>query len=380
MERGEFTDLMPGALVDIPGGCAFVPDPLPPLLTVDVSLLQLVEAARGLLGELIGQARLIHNLELATAPLARREAVLSSRIEGTHTEIRDVLRYEAAGRSVSPDPDLREVLNYLDAERTGYQWLSEQRPFNLALVRGLHEVLMSGARGQDKHPGSFRTEQVFIGNRANGMSAARFVPPPPARVLPLMDDIARFVQAAPTYTALIDAALLHYQFETVHPFTDGNGRIGRLLISLSLFVWKAVDRPILYMSPYLESRRDEYMSRLKRVSTHGEWDEWVRFFIDGVRHQSEDSLRRLKRVMEIQAQYREIARLIPNRAALPAIDLVMERVYVTPSEVARFTHTTYPTARAALEALTTAGVLTQQAEGRHRTWVAEQLLRDIYEG
>jgi Fic family protein len=340
-----------------------------------------VEQARGALGEFIGQSRLVQNINLIMAPFQQQEAVLSSRIEGTQTEIREVLRYRAGpSPDRAPGGDLGEVLNYLDALEAGQTWVSDGRPLNLSLIRALHEELMQGVRGQDKSPGAFRTKQVYIGSREGGIELARFVPPPAEQVLPLMDDLIEFIQRTPTYGTLIDCALIHYQFEAIHPFEDGNGRIGRLLIPLFLLHAHGIDRPILYLSSYFEKNRDDYTRLLKDVSTTGAWEEWILFFMDGVKRQADDSRGRIERILNLHARYREQAATATSKAAVLAIDYIMEHVYVAVPQIAEATHTTYPTARSAVDALVALGVLrpSQRMRGR-QMWVAEELLHEVYE-
>lgn len=233
--------------------------------------------------------------------------MLSNRIEGTYAEVRTVLRREVGHDSSSKeDADVREVRNYLHALKQGQDWVQEGRPLNLLLLRSLHAELLQGVRGQDKHPGSLRSSQVYIDNQAEGVHNARFVPPPPEQVLPLLEDLIAFSDRGATYGPLIDCAILHYHFETVHPFEDGNGRVGRLLIPLFLSCQGVLDRPILYLSRYFDEHRDTYLALLSGVNTHGNWLEWIVFFLDAIRSQAADSRERVQRILALKARSSEL--------------------------------------------------------------------------
>lgn len=380
MRCEDFTPEAPGELVQISDGWAFVPAPLPPDILPAWGILHAVEHARGALSELVGLARRIQNLNLVLGPLTRREAVLSSRIEGTHTEIEEVLRAQAEpDRDVAEDSDLFEVLNYLRALTRGQDWVDDGRPVNLTFIRGLHEVLLEGVRGQDKHPGAFRTRQVYIGDHVRGLRDARFVPPPPEQVPPLIDNLVQTLNIPSPYGPLIDSAIMHYQFEAIHPFEDGNGRIGRLLVPLYLQAVGVLDRPLLYLSPYFEAHRDDYLDHLLRVSTRGAWDRWIAFFLDAVRIASNDACLRVQRMLDLDARYRELVRGQRSRIIWPALDYVMTNVYVTVGALAVYTKSTYPTARTAIAILEAIGILAPSGRMHGaQEWVAGALLDQVY--
>jgi Fic family protein len=393
MDTAEFAPTAPGRLIDISGAKAFLPDLLPVDVPLRRDLVIAVDSARGALSEFIGQARLVQNIELIMAPLSRQEAVLSSKIEGTQTEVREVLLYEASlgGRAGSPgagitddsakSADLREVMNYLRALRLGQDWVADGRPVNASLIRALHNELMRDVRGGDRSPGEFRKTQVYIGNRADGIQAARFIPPPPEHVSPLVDNLINFIQGPPSFGPLIDCGTMHYQFETIHPFEDGNGRIGRLLISLYLQEKKVIDRPILYLSSYLEKNRDEYVHLLKKVSMTGAWDEWALFFLRGVQERAIDSRDRVQRIMNLRDRYRSLAtESYPSRITIPTIEFIMEHVFVTVSQIEKHVNSTYPTVKKLVDALARLEILRPQGRvSGAQVWVAEELLREIYE-
>jgi Fic family protein len=363
------------------GGLAFVPRALPPDIPISRDLLLATERARAAVGELTGQARLVRNLNLIIRPLARREAVLSSRIEGTQTEIRELLLQEAEPTPPAEATDVHEVLNYLDTIELAQQWFADGRPLDKSLIKELHARLMLGVRGEDRHPGAIRASEVYIGNRALGFRGARFVPPPVEHVEPLLDNLIAFALGPDAYGALIDCALAHYQFETIHPFEDGNGRLGRLLIALQLIERRAIDRPLLYLGPYFLEHDADYRDGLLAVSTQGAWTEWIMFFLEAVRASAADARRRVERVLALRDHYQEQI-IAGSNSKVPAValELVMDRVFVSVRDVERFTHTTYPTARAAIDTLTELGILVPHGRVRGRQlWRADELLREVYE-
>lgn len=381
MKPDDLSPASPGSSVRIVNGWAFVPDPLPPVIN-SLSIVAAVEEARGAVGELVGQARLIQNPELIIAPFRRQEAVLSSRIEGTRTEVETLLLAEATPRGeISEDSDTFEVLNYLDTISTGEAWIAEGRPLNRSLVWGLHAELLRGVRGRDKHPGAFRTTHVYIGDRGRGIDAASYIPPPPEQIPPLMENLFRFLQEPPTFSPLIDCAVAHYQFEAIHPFEDGNGRLGRLLIPLYLLAKGVLDRPLLYLGPYLEAHRADYFELLLRVTTQGDWDSWLHFFLRGIRDQATESVSRAQRIRDLYDQYRRlITQSTSAGSAHRALDLVFERVYIWASLLSDELEISYPTARHAIDTLVSLSVLQPSRRGARgrQLWVAQELLDTVY--
>lgn len=382
MRIEEFGPDAPGELVNIQGGHAFVPNRLPPAIPVSWELTTKNDAARGALAKLDGQGSLVPNRWLVIRPLLTREAVESARLEGTHTQITGVLLQEVTGPSRDPNTarDYREVTNYLDASSLGGDWLSEGRPFGLAFLRGLHGVLLDGTRGANKGPGQFRIRQVLIGSHDDTVQSARFVPPPPEHVSPAIDDLFSYINGDKTYPPLIAAGIAHYQFEAIHPFEDGNGRLGRLLIPLQLMVSGAISYPLIYLSPYFEARRDEYLHRLKAVSTEGDWVSWLLFFLEAVRSQADDARRRVETILALQNQYRSLVRdKARSRVSGPAIDLILERVIVTAPDVAKHARCAYGTARSALDELSSLGIVAPVKDTYPEQWWARELLREVYE-
>ncbi len=382
MRADQFEANAPGTLVPIFNGVAFVPAPLPPLIEPTWELTARLDKASAALARAAGYARLVANPEHLLRPLLLREAVESNRLEGTHTQIADVLRQQAVGPPADHQRAGRqlEVLRSLQAIDDGTAWVVERRELSPFLIRSLHGELLRDVRGTDKSPGRFRTTQVLIGAEGDTPAAARFVPPPPEHVEASIAELSAFMGSDETYPVLVSAALSHYQFEAIHPFEDGNGRLGRILIILMLMSRGVIEKPLVALSPFFERRRDEYQRRLNEVSTRGAWTEWVLFFLDAIQAQAEDSSRRAVTLTELTEKYRSLARAKSRtQTPLVAIDLLMERVFVSAPELATYAKCNYRTARAALEALAALGVV-EQVEGAYpQLWVARELSEQVYE-
>ena len=284
-----------GKLVIGTGGYrAFVPAALPPEIAWDGTLAFSLSAADRSIGRLAGEGRRLPNPHLLIRPFIRKEAVLSSRIEGTQASLGELLAAEA-GATVERSPDdLREVGNYVAALEYGLERL-ESLPLSLRLVRELHERLMRGVRGDIATPGEFRRSQNWIGRPGSILADATYVPPPPSELMACLSAWERFLHDR-TFPPLVHAALVHAQFEAIHPFLDGNGRVGRLLITLLLAQREVMPSPLLYLSAYFESTRSEYYARLLGITERGEWEEWLVYFLDGVASQSEDAIERIQRI------------------------------------------------------------------------------------
>ena len=318
------------------------------------------------------------NPHLLIRPFLRREAVLSSKIEGTQASLSDLLLYEVSDTKRDPSGDAREVRNYVRAMEQGQEMLHEL-PLSVRLFNGLHAVLMEGVRGRDRRPGELRTEQVWIGSEGGSISDARFIPPPAQVVPDLLADLERFVNEDVEMPPLIQCALMHYQFEVIHPYFDGNGRVGRLLIVLFLCARQVLTTPLLYLSAYFEHRRQEYYDRLLDVSVTGEWEPWLRFFLDGVEQQSLDAIARSRRVRDLHEQYRRL--LQQPRAsgnALRLLDALFESPYMTPAIAARTLGVTWHGAKGVLERLRAAGVV-ELLGGRGPTIYVARTLFNVIE-
>lgn len=357
-----------------------MPFPLPPGLESSIDLLRAAERARGVLGELVGHARLIANIELVTRALSLREAVLSSRMEGTETTVAEVLIQEATKAIAAEDTDLHEVNNYLRTVQLAEEWLRDGRQVRVPFVKDLHARLLRGVRGEERNPGGLRRKNVYIGARHLGLSGARFVPPPVEHVESLIEELFGFTSGERTYGPLIDCAIAHYQFETIHPFEDGNGRLGRLLIPVHLIDWGVMDRPLLYLGPFFESHSDEYRDGLLAVSRYGAWNAWVVFFLNAIHDTAADALVRATRIVELREDYRRrVTTSVNSKYAFTALDRVFQSVAVSAGLIQEATGTTAPTARRIIDAMVHAGILRlDERIGGTQYWVASELLSEVY--
>lgn len=381
MRNADFTENKSGQLVRIPEGVvAFVPDPLPPKnLSISWGLARLNSDADRALSELSGLARLLPNAHLLSGSFRRREAVLSSRIEGTFTTLSELFLFEAGGAVDDvTTSDVREVWNYVHALDQGLQRL-EKLPVCNRLIKELHQTLMSGVRGGDKTPGEFRTKQNYIGAKlTTKIENASYVPPPVEAMLTCMNQLEEFINGRPEFPPLIRQALIHYQFEAIHPFQDGNGRVGRLLLTLDLCAEKIVEHPLLYVSEYIEQRKNEYYQLLFEVSTQGAWQPWVQFFLEAVIQQARDAQSRAKQLHDLMQQHRE--RLIQIKASASAFRVLDELFFVpviSSSQITKAVGGQIKTGRRALDRLLQASILKEVETGRqrNRVYIAEEIHR-----
>ncbi len=371
------TGQMPGQLLPKGDYSAFLPAPLPPALEWTPRLLLALSEADRKIGQLAGEGRRLPNPHLLLRPFVRREAVLSSRIEGTQATLGELLAAEA-GASVDRSPeDLREVGNYVVALEYGIPRLSEL-PLCVRLVRELHEKLMMGVRGGQAAPGKFRTIQNWIGRPGSTPATARFVPPPPAEVENCVAGWERFLNES-DLPPLVVAALMHYQFEAIHPFLDGNGRVGRLLVTLFLIERKILPAPLLYLSAFFEASRRDYYELLLGVSQRGEWNDWLQYFLNGVTVMSEDAIGRSARIVALLDEWRVKAAGGRTDAPLRLLDLLADNPFVTVTGVAEKLDLAFTTAQRAIQRLEQVGVLQQKGEAkRGRVYCAQSIL-DVLE-
>lgn len=349
---------------------AFVPKKAPRTLDLSDEARDLLDEASHHLGVLTGIGSRLPNPHLLIAPYLRREAVLSSRIEGTQTTMSDLYASELGQLELVRAPDVVEVQNYIRAHEHG---LASPIPMSLRLIRDMHRVLMEGVRGHERHPGAFRTYQNYIG--APTGRDATYVGPPVPEMLDLLDDFERYLHE-PVLRPIVQAAVIHYQFEAIHPFGDGNGRVGRLLLSLFLKERKLLPQPLLYLSAYFERNRADYYELLMRVSTHGDWDAWVRFFVLGVRDQAAEAAQHADKLIGLQARYLET--LLARHATANAIALVealFDNPLVSSRRAQEVLGVSAPTARSAIRTLEEQGIL---HEITGRSWGKVYRAEEIY--
>ncbi|HKG04249.1 MAG TPA: Fic family protein [Conexibacter sp.] len=372
MDAARFTAQAWGAVTAAPEGYpAFVPKPAPRQLELSQRTWEQLDEAAHHLGILTGIGRRLPNPLLLITPYLRREAVLSSRIEGTQATMSDLYASELGQTDLVRAPDVEEVRNYITAHEHG---LESSLPLSLRLIRDLHRILMQEVRGHERHPGEFRRYQNFIGG-ANGWDAT-YVGPPVPQMRELLDDLERFLHED-SLRPLVQAAVLHYAFEAIHPFGDGNGRVGRLLLPLFLRDRKLLPQPLLYLSAYFERNRVDYYDGLMRVSTHGDWDGWVRFFLNGVREQAIEAADLAEALLALQVRYRDelqAAHVTANVLAL--VDNLFINPLIYTSRAQSLLDVSAPTARAAIRALEQHGIV-REVTGRN--WGKLFQADEIYE-
>ncbi len=356
---------------------AFIPAPLPPALVYDDDLVLALSRADAVLSELSGLGRHLPNPHLLIAPYVRREAVLSSRIEGTKASLSDLLldEMEHTPSARPEDDDVREVRNYVVALEYGIKRLRSV-PLSLRFVRELHARLMKGVRGERATPGEFRRSQNWIGPSGSTPATAPYVPPPPEPMQEALAEWEHFLHEREKFPDLIQCALIHEQFEAIHPFLDGNGRVGRLLITLFLIERGRLSQPLLYLSAYIEAHRQDYYDLLQRVRTDGDWMAWLRFFITGVTETAGEGVQHAGRLMDLREKFR--ARLHDKPKALALLDQLFMNPYMTVARAERILKVSNPTARQAVTLLQKNGML-EEISGRAwgRLYLAKPILRAI---
>ncbi len=374
MAISELIDSPCGRLVPIEGGNqAFVPAHLPRKLDLEPWLVYRLDEASRAVSTLAGVGETVPNPHLLIRPFIRREAVLSSRIEGTQASLSDLFRYEASdtGKSMS---DVAEVSNYVKALEHGLNRL-DALPICVRLANEMHEILLEGVRGSSYGLGALRTGQVFIGTPNTAMEEATYIPPPASLVRDLLLDWERFANEDTLLPPLIQCAMLHYQFEAIHPYFNGNGRLGRLFISLFLQAKGVLLQPLLYLSAYFERDRDAYYQQLFRVSATGDWQTWLGYFLDGVVEQAHDALRRIRRVRDLHEQMRQTLQESRQSAnTLMLLDQLFERPFLTAPAAAEFLGVSTAGARGILDRLAMLEVVEYHPETWPRLYVNRGLL------
>jgi Fic family protein len=363
---------------------AFIPHPLPPRppLSIDAGLREKLDAALLSLGRLDSVTTLLPDTSFFLYTYVRKEAVLSSQIEGTQSSLSDLLLFEAEASTGVPLDDVTEVSNYVAAMQLGLKRIREGLPISNRLIKEMHGRLLSRGRGAAKNPGEFRSTQNWLG--ASDPSTAVFVPPPPNLVAECMSDLEKWLHDKPERTpTLIKAALSHVQFETVHPFLDGNGRVGRLLVTLLLCAEDVLGEPLLYLSLYLKKNRARYYSLLDEVRTNGNWETWLGFFADGVHETAGSAVKTAQRLVAVAAQDRERIRSIPRAAgsALRIHQALQERPVATTAQLAKRSKISIPTVIESLRRLQDLGIVNEvTGRPRYRVYSYEKYLGILSEG
>jgi Fic family protein len=364
---------------------AFVPDPLPPSSDLELTAedQDLMERANRALGRLDGTATLLPDTQLFLYLYVRKEAVLSSQIEGTQSSLSDLLLYESDEVPGVPMDDVVEVSNYVAALNHGLERLEEGFPLSLRLIREIHGILLREGRGSEKEPGEFRRSQNWIGGSRPGN--ATYVPPPPNKVVDCMGALEKFLHDDPVrMPTLIKAGLAHVQFETIHPFLDGNGRVGRLLITLLLCEEGALTKPILYLSLYFKTHRDRYYELLQKVRKEGAWEEWLRFFLEGVKETSAQAVEAARSILELFEEDRLKIRDNLGRSANSALrmhEFLQENPVVTTSRANEEMTISRPTITSALENLQDLGIVREMTgKERYRVYAYDEYLGILHEG
>lgn len=377
MNPKDFTSALAGRAVKTPTGYwAFIPSPLPPAIKYDAAMTLLLSQADAAIGELSGLGQYLPNPNLLIRPYVKHEAVASSRIEGTQADLSDLLLDEIEPNRTPPGSDVVEVRNYVAALNHGINQLG-RLPLSGRLARDLHAMLMKRVRGQEKTPGEFRRSQNWIGPPGSTLADATYVPPPHD---PEMHECLKhweiFVNQRGRMPELIQCALIHEHFEAIHPFLDGNGRIGRLLIILFLIERGRLSKPLLYLSSYIEQHKDDYYGLLQRIRTHGDWSSWLRFFLTAVRDSARSAIDQSRAILKLREKYRDT--LKKQHRALTLLDELFINPYTTAARAAERLSVTAPTARKTI-ALLEKSYLLEEMTGREwgKVWVARAILKAV---
>ena len=381
MKPESFTKQSPGRCRQtLEGYFAFFPDPLPPALELDWALAGLVSQADQAMGRLSGAGQLLPNPHLLIRPYLRREAILSSRIEDTHAEMGQLALFEEdESDAAEHTPDLREVGNYVRALEHGLTRIREL-PISTRLIKELHAILLRDVRGGEsgKTPGEFRRSQNWIGPRGCTLNEATFVPPPHDEIDSCLGEWENYIHADSREPDLVKAALMHYQFEAIHPFLDGNGRIGRLLLTLFLCERGCLSQPLLYLSGFFDETRDEYYRLLLAVSEKGAWREWIEYFLRGIRLQSRRALVDTQNILALYEKFRaklKQGKRIPQEAAR-ILDHVFANPYISIARHAHKVGISYQKAQRGVEFWIEEKLLSEATgQQRNRIFVAEEILR-----
>ena len=355
----------------------FLPAKLPPSIHYDDELITLLAKAERKIGELKGMGSELANPSILRAYL-KREAVLSSKIEGTLASLEDLNRQEAIGNIGKNEMDhlgLGEVLNYVGALENSLDKIKGGKQVDLDLLRDAHKKLLRGVRGEDKHPGRFRDGQNWIVKRRGRTPEIIYAPPPPEKILELLNNLQAFFQADHDTSPLVQCAVIHYQFEAIHPFLDGNGRIGRLLLPLILYEKGLLPQPLLYLSAFFDKHREEYYNGLLEVSQKSRWSEWIKFFLQAFSSQADETIKNIQKLSDLRKKY--VVILKDRNASSNAVFLMeylFDNPYITIPKAGKFLRITYPAAKNTVMALVNAGILKQtDIKSTSKVFLAEEI-------
>lgn len=376
MDVTQFTPNFSGELVRLADGDdAFVPAPLPPSWTFPNELWPLLAEVKHLFGVLEGIGRVLPNPGLLLRPMEDREAIRSSRLEGTYVTPTELLLFDMSPLEPTSESDpansQREVFNY---RRALNEAVASPLPISLRLLRDMHRTLLTGVRGQDRSPGSFRQVQVYLG------SSKRFIPPPPFRMAECLDAFEKALHQPAPFDPIVEAFVAHYQLETIHPFVDGNGRIGRLLMALMIYQRCGFSKPWLYMSAFFERYRDEYVERLFNVSSRGDWTGWMEFCLRGAAFQAKDTIDRCERLLKFKDEY--VTRIESSGGSLrlhQIVDQMFQSPFLRVADLARRLDVTYPTAKSDIDRLVNLHILTELPAMSLKTFYSPDLFNLAYE-
>jgi Fic family protein len=380
MDPKEYRSQGAGQAILTPTGFwAFVPNPLPPDINWNLPLVSALSEAERELSRLAALAGNFPFPRLLIQPFIRNEAVISSRIEGTRASLEDLYTYETTQLSfLEQTGDVREVYNYVRATDYGLERLNSL-PVSLRLIRELHGKLMENVRGGTLTPGEFRRSQNWIGPAGSTPSSAPYVPPPVEEMHQALDALEKFIHSDTQIPVLVRAGMIHYQFEAIHPFLDGNGRVGRLLIVLLLCEWGLLSQPLLNLSAYIDLYRQEYYDRLLAVSQRGDWDAWLRFFLRGVSEQARDGVARMERLQTLRLQYQPVvdADRKPERMSA-VVDFLFSRPIFSIRQASGGLGIPFRNTEPFIERLVHAGVLREiTGYARNRIFQADEILRAV---
>ncbi|MDI6734936.1 MAG: Fic family protein [bacterium] len=378
MRPEDFKDSKSGkCLKTVSGYWAFIPNPLPPCIEYDDEIIYLLSEANRFLGELSGTGRFLSNPYLLIAPYVRREAVSSSHIEGTQASLSDLFLYEAEQTKQSKTIDVKEVFNYVQAMEYGIANL-EKLPISVRLFREIHKILMKDVRGEKATPGELRKSQNWIGPPGCSLNDATYVPPPVEEMKDAFSQLEKYIHSDPKEHPLIQGALIHCQFETIHPFLDGNGRVGRLLITFFLIEKGFLTQPLLYLSSFFDKFRDEYYRCLIEVSQRSDWNRWFKFFLRGIITQSNDAISDAKKIIELNAEYKkrlEVTKKVPQTAQR-LIDEIFLNPVISISAVSKKWKVPFMSVKRGVERLVEIEILKEvSGKERNRFFVADKLLK-----